>query len=69
MLKEAAQDIRTRLQAQAATLKNYNQEFLATREAIRVSPSPLASCSCILPWGRVGATTRCSPRVTGQLLS
>ena len=37
VLNEAAQDVRTRLQAQAAALKNYNREFLATRTAIRVS--------------------------------
>ena len=33
----AAQDVRTRLQAQATALRKYNDEFLATRAAIRVS--------------------------------
>ena len=33
----AAQDVRNRLQAQAAALRKYNDEFLATRAAIRVS--------------------------------
>ena len=37
MLNEVAQDLRTRLQAHANTLKSYNQEFLATQTAIRVS--------------------------------
>ena len=33
----AAQDVRNRLQSQAAALRKYNDEFLATRAAIRVS--------------------------------
>ena len=33
----AAQDVRTRLQAQATALRQYTDEFLATRAAIRVS--------------------------------
>ena len=33
----AAQDVRTRLQAQATVLTQYTDEFLATRAAIRVS--------------------------------
>ena len=33
----AAQDVRSRLQAQAAALRKYNDVFLATRAAIRVS--------------------------------
>ena len=33
----AAQDVRTRLQNQAATLRQFTDEFLATRAAIRVS--------------------------------
>ena len=33
----AAQDVRTRLQAQATALRQYTHEFLATRAAIRVS--------------------------------
>ena len=37
MVNVAAQDIRNRLQAQAAALRKYNDEFLATRAAIRVS--------------------------------
>ena len=37
VLNEAAQDVRTWLQSQANTLKNYNPKFLATRTAIRVS--------------------------------
>ena len=32
----AAQDVWTRLQAQAATLRQFTDEFLATRAAIRV---------------------------------
>ena len=32
----AAQDVRTRLQAQATALRRYTDEFLATRAAIRV---------------------------------
>ena len=37
VMNVAAQDVRTRLQAQAAALRKYNDEFLATRAAIRVS--------------------------------
>ena len=37
VLNVAAQDVQTRLQSQAAALKQYTQEFLATRSAIRVS--------------------------------
>ena len=33
----AAQEVRNRLQSQAAVLRQYNQEFLATRAVIRVS--------------------------------
>ena len=33
----AAQDVRNRLQTPAAALRKYNDEFLATRAAIRVS--------------------------------
>ena len=33
----AAQDVRTRLQSQAAALRQFTDEFLATRAAIRVS--------------------------------
>ena len=33
----AAQDVRNRLQSQAAALRKYNDEFLATRAAIPVS--------------------------------
>ena len=33
----AAQEVRNRLQSQAAALRQYNDEFLATRAAIRVS--------------------------------
>ena len=33
----AAQDVRTRLQGQAAALRQFTDEFLATRAAIRVS--------------------------------
>ena len=33
----AAQDVRTRLQSQAAALRHFTDEFLATRAAIRVS--------------------------------
>ena len=32
----AAQDVRTRLQAQATALRHYTDEFLTTRAAIRV---------------------------------
>ena len=32
----AAQDVRTRLQAQATALRQYTDEFLATQAAIRV---------------------------------
>ena len=69
MLNKAAQDVRARLQSQATALKNYNQEFLATRMAIQVSLLLFASCSCILPWGHVSAPTWCSPRIPGWLLS
>ena len=37
VMNVAAQDVRTRLQAQATALRKYNDEFLATRAAIRVS--------------------------------
>ena len=69
VLNEAAQDVRTRLQAQAAALKNYNQEFLATQTAIQVSLLLFAFCSCILLWVRIIAPIGCSPRVPGWLLS
>ena len=36
-LNVAAQEVRNRLQAQAASLQKYTQEFLATRAVIRVS--------------------------------
>ena len=36
-LNTAAQEVRSRLQAQAASLQGYTQEFLATRAVIRVS--------------------------------
>ena len=37
VMNVAAQDVRTRLQDQAAALRKYNDEFLATRAAIWVS--------------------------------
>ena len=37
VLNVAAQEVRNRLQSQATVLKQYTQEFLATRTAIRVS--------------------------------
>ena len=37
VMNVAAQDVRTRLQAQATALRRYTDEFLATRVAIRVS--------------------------------
>ena len=37
VMNVAAQDVRTRLQAQATALRKYNDKFLATRAAIRVS--------------------------------
>ena len=37
VMNVAAQDVRTRLQAQATALRQYTDEFLATRAAIRVS--------------------------------
>ena len=37
VMNVAAQDVRTRLQVQATALRRYNDEFLATRAAIRVS--------------------------------
>ena len=37
VMNVAAQDVRTRLQAQAMALRRYTNEFLATRAAIRVS--------------------------------
>ena len=37
MVNVAAQDVRTRLQSQAAALRQFTDEFLATRAAIRVS--------------------------------
>ena len=37
MVNVAAQDVRTRLQGQAAALRQFTDEFLATRVAIRVS--------------------------------
>ena len=40
-LNTAAQEVRNRLQAQAASLQRYTQEFLATRAVIRVSPLAL----------------------------
>ena len=42
-LNVAAQEVQSRLQAQAALLQQYTQEFLSTRAAIRVSLSFLAS--------------------------
>ena len=36
-LNAAAQEVRNRLQAQAASLQRYTQELLATRAVIRVS--------------------------------
>ena len=42
-LNVAAQEVRSRLQAQAALLQQYTQEFLSTRAAIRVSLSFLAA--------------------------
>ena len=42
-LNTAAQEVRSRLQAQAALLQQYTQEFLSTRAAIRVSLSFLAA--------------------------
>ena len=37
MVNVAAQEVRNRLQSQAAVLRQYNDEFLATRVAISVS--------------------------------
>ena len=37
VMNVAAQDVRTRLQSQAAALRQFTDEFLATRAAIRVS--------------------------------
>ena len=37
VVNTAAQDVRTRVQAQATALRRYTDEFLATRAAIRVS--------------------------------
>ena len=37
MVNVAAQDVWTRLQGQAAALRQFTDEFLATRAAIRVS--------------------------------
>ena len=37
MVNVAAQDVRTRLQSQAAVLRQFTDEFLAMRAAIRVS--------------------------------
>ena len=37
VVNAAAQDVRTRLQSQAAALRQFTDEFLATRAAIRVS--------------------------------
>ena len=37
VLNVAAQEVRNRLQSQATVLKQYTQEFLVTRTAIRVS--------------------------------
>ena len=37
MVNVAAQEVRNRLQSQAAVLRQYNDEFLATWAAIRVS--------------------------------
>ena len=37
VMNVAAQDVRTRLQAQATALRQFTDEFLATRAAIRVS--------------------------------
>ena len=42
-LNVAAQGVRSRLQAQAALLQQFTQEFLSTRATIRVSPSFLAA--------------------------
>ena len=42
-LEAAAQGVRSRLQAQAALLQQFTQEFLSTRATIRVSPSFLAA--------------------------
>ena len=36
VMNVAAQEVRNRLQSQAAVLRKYNDEFLATRAAIRV---------------------------------
>ena len=38
VLNVVAQDVRSRLQAQATALKQYTQEFLTTRSVIRMSP-------------------------------
>ena len=37
VMNVAAQDVRTRLQAQATALRQYTDEFLAARAAIRIS--------------------------------
>ena len=42
-LNAAAQEVRNRLQAQAALVQQYTQEFLSTRAAIWVSLSFLAA--------------------------
>ena len=68
-LNAAAQEVRNRLQAQAASLQRYTQEFLSTRAVIRVSLLSLVIFLFrFLPWGRVSAPTGCSPRVPSRLL-
>ena len=68
-LNAAAQEVRNRLQAQAASLQRYTQEFLSTRAVIRVSLLSLVILLFrFLPWGRVSAPTGCSPRVPSRLL-
>ena len=64
-LNLAAQDVRSRLQAQATALQQCTREFLVTRAVVRVSFLVLD----FFPWGRVSAPTRCSPRVPRRVLS
>ena len=55
ILNVAAQDVRDRLQSQATALKQYTQEFLVTRSAIRIS---LPAFRLLLLISSVGARQR-----------
>ena len=55
-LNVAAQGVRSRLQAQAALLQQFTQEFLSTRATIRVSLSFLAAFDFLI--SSVGARQR-----------